>query len=144
MDDLNLDNVHDTENIWLEIKSRINACAYIIGGIYRHLNQHEQHFITGLENTLNIISRQNKTFIIAGDMNIDLTKFNIDSKTKEYLQRLLANSCLPQITLPTRITTRTATLIDHIIYSIQFNSIQYRHLHAPTYKISRWRARRTN
>ena len=24
-----------------------------------------------------------------------------------------------------------------------FNSIQYRHLHAPTYKLSRWRARRT-
>ena len=25
---------------------------------------------------------------------------------------------------------------------LQFNSIQYRHLHAPTYKLSRWRARR--
>ena len=28
--------------------------------------------------------------------------------------------------------------------SVQFSSLQYRHLHAPTYKISRWRARRTN
>ena len=27
--------------------------------------------------------------------------------------------------------------------SISLNSIQYRHLHAPTYKLSRWRARRT-
>ena len=27
--------------------------------------------------------------------------------------------------------------------SIQFNSIQYRHLHAPTFKLSRWCARRT-
>jgi len=49
-----------------------------------------------------------------GDMNIDLLKFETHLKTSDYLDNLFQNGFLPTITKPTRITSTSATLIDHI------------------------------
>ena len=51
---------------------------------------------------------------ILGDMNIDFLKYTTHLQTEDYLDMLYSNSFLPVITKPTRITTHTATLIDHI------------------------------
>ena len=51
---------------------------------------------------------------ILGDMNIDFLKCNSLSLTEDYLEMLYTNNMLPEITKPTRITSHTATLIDHI------------------------------
>ena len=85
---------------------------YVIGGIYRHPNGIVNHFVNDLENTL--VKFDNKTtIIIAGDMNVDLIKFENDN-TINYLTTLLSNQYLPYVTLPTRITDFSATCIDHI------------------------------
>ena len=47
-------------------------------------------------------------------MNIDFLKYNIYSETEVYLDMLYSNSISPLITKPTRLTSHTATLIDHI------------------------------
>jgi len=49
-----------------------------------------------------------------GDMNIDLLKFEQHTKTGEYLDNLFSQGSLPLITKPTRVTSHSATLIDHI------------------------------
>jgi hypothetical protein len=54
--------------------------------------------------------------IIAGDINIDLTKCAVDTKTAEYVDMLLSNNFVPLLVMPTRITTRSASLIDHIYF----------------------------
>lgn len=56
------------------------------------------------------------TCIIAGDMNIDLTKCETNCDTAEYIDMLLTNNFMPVLVMPTRITANSATLIDHIYY----------------------------
>merc|ERR1712175_51052 len=48
-----------------------------------------------------------------GDVNIDLIKED-DPKVSCYLNNYFENNFIPCITLPTRITYHSATLIDHI------------------------------
>ena len=52
--------------------------------------------------------------ILSGDTNINLINFDSHPETNLYLNNLLANSFIPIITVPSRITERSATLIDHI------------------------------
>ena len=47
-------------------------------------------------------------------MNVDLTKCGSHSPTTEYVDTLLANNFMPVTVMPTRITSRSATLIDHL------------------------------
>ena len=55
--------------------------------------------------------------IIGGDINIDLLKSNVTT-TQNYLTTMLSNNLIPNITIPTRFTDRSATLIDHIFTRI--------------------------
>ena len=58
---------------------------------------------------------------IVGDFNIDLLKYQIHSDTGTYLETLLEYSLLPIVTLPTRISHNSATIIDHISTSFLDN-----------------------
>ena len=85
---------------------------YTICGIYRHPNGNVAHFSTDLENCITKIERQ-RTFMILGDINIDLIKHD-NENTLKYYTMLLSHKFLPLITLPTRITSHSATCLDHI------------------------------
>ena len=85
---------------------------YVVGGIYRHPNGNIKHFVSDLENALSSIVL-NCTVIIAGDINIDLIKFNLDDNLL-YVTTFMSHGYLPYITLPTRITDFSTTCIDHI------------------------------
>ena len=49
-----------------------------------------------------------------GDFNIDLLQYETHSPTEQYVNMLFSNAFYPIITKPTRITSHSATLIDHI------------------------------
>ena len=49
-----------------------------------------------------------------GDLNIDLLKYETHTKTSEFVDELFAFGLCPLITKPTRVTSHSATLIDHI------------------------------
>ena len=102
------------ENMWVEIQC--GKMKYIVGGIYRHPNQSIRDFISSMEPVLNEITEQKLPCFIAGDINIDLTKYNSSCDTAAYVDLLLMHNCLPTILMPTRVTSRSATLIDHIYY----------------------------
>ena len=53
--------------------------------------------------------------IITGDFNLNLIKYMQNTGENQFLENILSNSFIPQITLPTRIKEKTATLIDIII-----------------------------
>ena len=63
---------------------------------------------------MDIINTENKLSVIMGDMNIDLLQCQSHIKTNDYLDNLFSNGFVPEITKPTRITSHSATLIDHI------------------------------
>lgn len=102
------------ENMWLEISNDKNK--YIIGGIYRHPNQKISEFTDLLDKTLSQLSSQKLPRIIAGDINIDLSKCSVNSDTASYVNNLLLNNFMPTIIMPTRITYNTASIIDHMYY----------------------------
>ena len=56
-----------------------------------------------------------------GDFNLDLLKHELHRPTEKFLDIMFANSYLPMINRPTRVTRDTCTLIDNIFannYSI--------------------------
>ena len=86
----------------------------IVGCIYKHPCMSISEFNDVISPVLQQISLENRTIIILGDFNIDLIKCSTDSNTSEFLNLVSSYNLLPFITLPTRITDRSQTLIDNI------------------------------
>ena len=64
-----------------------------------------------------IISRLdncNNDIIIAGDFNINLLKLNENGMFSSFFDTVISHSLYPQITLPTRFTRTTGTLLDNL------------------------------
>src|SRR5271163_3991325 len=102
------------ECIFVEIL-QLNTKKFIIGCVYRtrstDLVKFNNDFLTLLNNldkTGNIL-----TFFL-GDFNLDLLKSDLYPQTSEFLNNFMAHSFLPTITLPTRVTEHSKTLIDNI------------------------------
>ena len=67
-----------------------------------------------LKNMLNAIHHGNKSTLLTGDFNVNLINYNIKRGTYNFLELLFNHNFPPQITLPTRVTEKSATLIDNI------------------------------
>ena len=104
------------ENVWLELV--INDTPFILGAIYRLSNHSVNEFTKALENQLEKISISKKSCFIVRDLNIDLIKFQQDNNTSDFINimLMLTSNFLPVITMPTRITSKSATLVDHIFF----------------------------
>ena len=103
------------ESIWIEL----SYTKYIVAGIYRHPNHNIADFSVQLENVLENLSKSKiHVCVIAGDLNIDLAKYGIHQETTNYVNNLLVNTFIPVIVMPSRITTKSATIIDHINCSV--------------------------
>ena len=96
------------EDMWFNVND-----SYIVAVIYRHPNNNIEPFIQLLENNIEKIINNNKIVVICGDLNLDLIQTN-NPKIQCYLDVLMGNDFLPCITIPTRITDHSATIIDHI------------------------------
>ena len=94
--------------MWFDVHN-----TYVTGVIYRHPNNNIESFVSLLEQTINKIQKENKPYILCGDINIDLLHPDI-TNCQLYIDTLLSNNILPVITVPTRITDYSATVIDHI------------------------------
>ena len=71
-------------------------------------------FINETEPIVNQLSKENNELILAGDFNINLLKCDSLELIDEFYDMFLTKGLFPNITLPTRITKSTATLIDQI------------------------------
>ena len=108
------------ENIWIEIigkNSILNPNArcltnIIVGVIYRHPSSSIKNFISNFEPTLQYLQNISSPFYITGDINIDLLS---QSNNNVFLYNNLISSynAYNLVTKATRITSSTATLIDH-------------------------------
>ena len=75
-------------------------------------------FCEKLNATLSNLNKSNKKFLIFGDLNLNTTGCNQHPHAKDYLNILSSNAAFPLITKPTRITSTSSTLLDHIITNI--------------------------
>ena len=69
---------------------------------------------TYLQDIIGKIQQERKTLILLGDLNINLLKVNTDTNTASYFDVMIYNNLIPVVTLPTRATNTSASLIDHI------------------------------
>ena len=65
------------------------------------------------------LNKENKEVILTGDFNVNLLNFGKERGTHRFLEELFHDNYIPQITPSTRITDRSATLIDNIFLNTQ-------------------------
>ena len=111
---------NEFDGLFIEI---INSCKFrkniVIGVLYRSPSfDSENEFCNIINNSVNKLKQDNIECIITGDMNIDLLKHESQTSVASYLNTFISNSYFPQITLPTRISKTSSTLIDHIFKKI--------------------------
>ena len=73
-----------------------------------------ESFIKDFSPIIRNINSSSKNVILTGDFNIDLLKLNSYQSFQEFYDTLAELYLLPIITLPTRVSLRNATLIDHM------------------------------
>ena len=121
--DLNIKKDEMLESLFIEVLLKSNKNT-IIGCIYKYpkmaLADFTQNFIKPL---LDKSSFENNNIILLGDFNIDLLRYGNDNQIRIFLDRMYSSSLSPQITIPTRKTPRSETLIDNI-FSIMLTSHQ--------------------
>ena len=77
-----------------------------------NLSEFNNHFLNSLSEKL--LCEQSKQIILIGDFNVDLLKYTTDTSTALFLDQMYSSSLLPRITSPTRISTKSKTLIGNI------------------------------
>jgi len=103
-----------------------------------------------LNNIIKFINPNKNDLFLFGDINIDFMEVNSHPETDEYLNMLFSHGLLPIVTKPTRITSHTATLIDHIYINSSISHITYGIAtidisdHLPVFCIPKSQIERTN
>ena len=106
------------EDLWLNILDKNSVKKFTDGAIYRHPNgdvEATEAFSEALSHSLNKISKQKRIFYLLGDLNINISANTKTGGSETYLDHLISSGSIPTITLPTRVTDTSSTLIDHII-----------------------------
>ena len=90
-----------------------------VGCIYRYPCMQQSEFNEEYLKPLSekLIS-ENKEVILLGDFNIDLLKCDSNKNVSDFLDIIYSTNLVPNITSPTRLTSRSQTLIDNIFSSI--------------------------
>ena len=68
-----------------------------------------------MENLLNKMKQESKRTILACNFNLNLIKHIHKTGVNQFLEIVLSNNFMPQITLPTRVPQKPATIIDNIL-----------------------------
>lgn len=106
---INVDDIIESQ--FVELTKPNNT---IVGVIYRPPNDKLEQFKQSLSEILQKIDLQKKKCYILGDFNVDLLKVEESRYLNDVLNCMFSSSFYPLISKPTRITSRSATLIDNI------------------------------
>ena len=102
----------DEYNHCLATDITINNISTTILNVYRSPTPNNTNFIPIFEEKLKILN--NRQCYILGDFNFNLININNHEPTEQYFDLLTRHCFKPLITKPTRITSSSQTLIDHI------------------------------
>lgn len=105
-------NLCEYQSVFIELRT-MNCAPAILGCLYRSPSYPPALFLDYLERTLENINIERKICLIGGDVNIDLLKHLTSDVTAMFFNLLASLSFLPCISLPTRISSTSKTLIDN-------------------------------
>ena len=113
-------HLHNCESIWLTVDN--GKTKFVVGIIYRHHTLTKiDKFPDNLSTYLSDSTSSSQTAYLAGDINIDLDKLNRTKLADNCINILISNGIFPFITIPTRVTVTSSTIIDHV------NTNDFRH-----------------
>jgi hypothetical protein len=103
-----------------------NKQKIVIGSIYRPGSTHPNltqlqafnEFIDLFSNLCDNLTNKKTDLILTGDFNIDILKYNSNSRASDYIDILFSFGLLQLVTKPTRCNDNSATLIDHFVTNI--------------------------
>ena len=136
-EDLKL-NVENCEDVWVELILKGSAprkntnCrndkTLVIGIIYRHPDRKYEDFSEKLCDIIEKLNQTRKDFVIMGDVNINLMKYNLANDVTNYLQSIRSAGCQSFIDIPTRVcmkrTRCESSCLDHMYSNILPNDIK--------------------
>ena len=124
-------DIPEPSTLWesqvIEISSPALSEKVILGNFYRrpkeNVADHKQ-FIDELSPILLYLESLNAEVILAGDFNINLLNIKNKDTASNFFNTITAHGFFPEITLPTRFTDRTGTLIDNFFYKVSEISLK--------------------
>ena len=90
---------------------------YLLCNVYRKPGQLLDDFTLFLEEFalfVRMVKQLNRSSYICGDYNIDLLKIKTNKHFNDFFDNLISFGFFPKITLPTRFTEQSSTLIDNV------------------------------
>ena len=123
--DLDITNDH-FEAVWIEIINK-NCKNIIVASIYRHphdISEIYNNFLEYLDITLSKLINENKEIYLCGDFNSDILKIDLHSNYKHFYEIMSSYGLTPFISLPTRISGDSATIVDNIFTNNMTNKIK--------------------
>ena len=90
----------------------------VVGVFYRPPDTNIRVFNNYLLECLDAIKGEKKTAYLLGDFNVNILNSDNHLPTREFVDSLFSHSFIPKITKPTRVTNRSATLIDNIFSNV--------------------------
>ena len=123
--DLHVESIH-LEDIVVELKT--DRDILLVSG-YRPPNANYNVFIKEYISLLKELNKLKQHKIIMDiDRNLDLLKAHLHKQTNQFLEKNLELDLVPSISKPTRITRKTATLIDNVLISQSLHAQIHPHL----------------
>ena len=108
----------------IKVDSGNRSHKVIICNIYRpprELVEYYSIFVDDIEHILSTTLRPYKNVLLTGDFNIDLLKIKESPHINNFFEMIISSGYLPKITLPTRITDHSKTLIDNCFVKLSVN-----------------------
>lgn len=105
-------SVPEFQSVFLEIQNQRSKNS-IIGSLYRSPSFPVEPFVDYINGTASALQRENKLSILGGDFNINLLNLAQSNCDRMFFNSMLAAGFLPCISLPTRITSSSNSLIDN-------------------------------
>ena len=104
------------ESLFIEIDNVLctSNSRVIVGFVYRPPNSNMMVFLEKMKHILETINNQKHTVYVMGDFNLNLLTQTDSGNSSGFLEMFYSNNFLPLINRPTRVTQKTATLIDNI------------------------------
>ena len=121
-----MESIH-LEHIVVELKTDRDNILLVSG--YRPPNANYKIFIKEYTALLMKLKKLKQHKIILGiDHNLDLLKTHLHKQTNQFPEKNLELDLIPSISKPTRITRKTATLIDNVLISQSLQAQMHPHL----------------
>ena len=95
-----------------------------IGNIYRlprETNADYDKFFNEFFEMLQNFGNNSIDMVLCGDFNINLLQLNEKPKVSEFFENMLSDGYIPKVTLPTRLSSSSATLIDNFFCKLSVN-----------------------